>query len=411
MTTGSAARRPCKTRANRDGSARGAIGAWLVTMVIACAAAALVVLGRSSELQTTWGFAGFGVLMAITFGTVGLLISVRVAGNRIGWLFAAIGLGSALQELIAAYVLYGGLVAPGTLPWVAEIAWFETWDWVPVAGVATTFLFLLFPDGRPPSPRWRPVAWLAAGAILAASIFLSIRPGPIDSAEFLDNPLGLNIGELAGPLGGVGFGALVLAVVLSATSMVVRFRRSRLVEREQLKWFASAAVVAGLVFAGLGAIDSANKAFQILTIVALLGLPISAGIAILRYRLFEIDRIISRTLSWALVTGLLGAVFVVLVVGLQALSADITGTNTLAVAGSTLVVAALFQPLRRRIQGAVDRRFNRARYDAQRTTDAFAGQLRNEVDLGKLRAALVDTVEEAVRPVSATVWLRAGSGR
>ena len=148
MTTGSAARQPCKTRANRDGSARGAIGAWLVTMVIACAAAALVVLGRSSELQTTWGFAGFGVLMAITFGTVGLLISVRVAGNRIGWLFAAIGLGSALQELIAAYVLYGGLVAPGTLPWVGEIAWFEAWDWVPVAGIATDR------RGAPSAPGW-----------------------------------------------------------------------------------------------------------------------------------------------------------------------------------------------------------------------------------------------------------------
>jgi hypothetical protein len=141
--------------------------------------------------------------------------------------------------------------------------------------------------------------------------------------------------------------------------------------------------------------------------VASLSLPaIAVGVAILRYHLFEIDRIISRTLSWAVVTGLLGAVFVGLVVGLQALSANVTKSNTLAVAASTLVVAALFQPLRRRVQGAVDRRFNRARYDAQRTTDAFAAQLRDEVDLARLRVALVDTVEEAVRPASASVWLR-----
>ena len=397
-----------RTRANRDGSARGAIGAWLVTLVIACAATALVVLGRSSALRTTWGFAGFGVLMAITFGTIGLLISVRVPGNRIGWLFAAIGLGSALQELIAAYVLYGGLVAPGTLPWVGEIAWFEAWDWVPVVGVATTFLFLLFPDGRPPSPRWRPVAWLAAGAILVASIFLSIQPGPIDSAEFLDNPLGLNVGELAGPLGGVGFGALVLAVVLSVTSMVVRFRRSRLIEREQLKWFASAAVVAGLIFAGLGAIDSANKAFQILTIVALLGLPISAGIAILRYRLYDIDRIISRTIAYALVSAVLVGTYGVLIVVLQAPLAAVTGSDTILVALSTLVIATLFQPVLRRVRRAVDRRFDRRRYDADWTASAFADRMRNEVDIDRVTSDLYGTTVATLAPVRIAVWVREG---
>ena len=395
-----------RTRANRDGSARRAIGAWLATLVIACAAAALVVLDRSSELQTTWGFAGFGVLMAITFGTVGLLISVRVRGNRIGWLFAAIGLGSALQELIAAYVRYGGLVAPGSLPWVGQIAWFETWDWVPVAGGATTFLLLLFPDGRPPTPRWRPVAGLAAGAILVASIFLSIQPGPIDSVEFVDNPLGLNIGELAGPLGGTAFGALVLAVVLSAMSMVVRFRRSRLIERQQLKWFASAAVVAGLIFAGLGAVDSGNKAFQILTIVALLGLPISAGIAILRYRLYDIDRIISRTIAYALVSAVLLATYGALIVVLQAPLAAVTGSETILVALSTLVIATLFQPVLRHVRGAVDRRFDRRRYDADRTASAFADRMRNEVDIDRVTADLHGTTVAALAPVRIAVWVR-----
>jgi hypothetical protein len=221
----------------------------------------------------------------------------------------------------------------------------------------------------------------------------------------------VNIGALAGPLGGVGFGALVLAVVLSATSMVVRFRRSRLIEREQLKWFASAAVVAGLVFAGLGAIDSANKAFQILTIVALLGLPISAGIAILRYRLYDIDRIISRTIGWAVVTSVLGAIFAGTIVGLQTILADVTQAQTLSVAASTLVAFVLFQPLRRRVQSVVDHRFNRARYDAERTAAAFAERRRDQVDIAGLRVDLTGTIDSALHPRALGIWIRrSGSG-
>ncbi len=397
-----------RSMAKRGGSATGAFGVWSATAAIGIVAAVLVALGLSSELATTWGFPGFGLLMAITFGTVGLLINVRVPGNRIGWLFAAIGLGSSLQELIAGYVLYGGLVSPGSLPWVREIAWFETWDWVPVAGAATTFLLLLFPDGRLPSPRWRPVGWLAAAAILVASAFLSILPGPIDSAEFLDNPLGLTIGDLAGPLGGVGFGALVLAVVLSAAAMVVRFRRSRLIEREQLKWFASAAVVAGLVFAGLGAVDSTNKAFQIVTIVGLLGLPISAGIAILRYRLYDIDRLISRTITYAMVSGLLLGAYGLLIVVLQGPLAGVTGSDTIPVALSTLVIATLFQPVLRRVRRAVDRQFDRRRYDADRTAAAFSLRMRDEVDINRVTADLRLTTVTALAPMRIAVWVRVG---
>jgi hypothetical protein len=209
------------------------------------------------------------------------------------------------------------------------------------------------------------------------------------------------------------FAALPFALLLAVAAVIVRMRRSVGVERAQLKWFVAANIAVGAFWTlSLAGVARPNPTiFDVLAAGSLSLPPIAVGVAILRYRLFEIDRIISRTLSWAAVTGLLGAVFVGLVVGLQALSADITGTNTLAVAASTLAVAALFQPLRRRIQSAVDRRFNRARYDAQRTTDAFSEQLRNEVDLVRLRAAVVDTVEEAVRPVRATVWLRAGSGR
>ena len=212
--------------------------------------------------------------------------------------------------------------------------------------------------------------------------------------------------------------SLPVAFLLAVAAVIVRFRRSKGIERAQLKWFV-AAIFAVATFLTLGFADggldvglaagTSPTFFDVLAVASLSLPPIAVGVAILRYRLFEIDRIISRTLSWALVTGLLGAAFVGLVVGLQALSTKVTGTNTLAVAASTLVVAAAFQPLRRRVQGQVDRRFNRATYDAQYTTDAFAAKLRDEVDLARLRVALVDTVDEAVRPVSATVWLRSGA--
>ncbi len=396
---------------NRGRPATSAIGVWLGTLAFGVSATVLVVLGLSVKVATAWGFPGFGVLMAVTFGTIGLLISVRVPGNRIGQLFAAIGLGSALQELIAAYVVYGGLVAPGTLPWVQQVAWFETWDWIPIAGAATTFLLLLFPDGRLPAARWRLVAWLSVGAIVVAGVIQSIQPGPIDSAEFIENPLGIAVAEpLIGLLGGIGFSGLVLAVLLSAVSMVVRFRRSRGAERQQLKWFASAAVLAGLVFAGLGAIDSANKGFQILTILGLLGLPVSAGIAILRYRLYEIDRIISRAIAYALVTGLLLAAYGVLIVVLQGPLATVTGSDTILVAVSTLVVATLFQPVLRRVRRAVDRRFDRSRYDAERTAAAFSERLRSEVDLGTVTTDLVNTATATVAPSTFGIWLRATVG-
>ncbi|MEP6638710.1 MAG: hypothetical protein ABJC39_05110, partial [Chloroflexota bacterium] len=353
-------------------------------------------------------FPGFGVLLAITFGSVGVLINVRVPGNRIGWLFAAIGLASALQEFVAGYVIYGGLVAPRSLPWVEAIAWIETWDWVPIAGGAVMFLLLLFPNGALLSERWRPVAWLSVGAIVLASFGLSIQPGPIDSAEFLDNPLGVTaMSDLTGALGGIGLVALMLAVLLSAASMVVRFRRSRGSEREQLKWFASAAVFAGLVFAGLGALDNANKAFQILTIVAFLGLPISAGIAILRYHLYDIDRIVSNTLGYAIISAMLFGVFAVVNLTLQSGLSNFTNGDTLSVAVSTLFAAALFNPARIRVQRAVDHRFHRARYDGDLAAAQFSERMRDELDLEATRRELVATVVEWIQPSAAAVWIRA----
>ena len=192
--------------ANVGRSRAVAIGIWLATLAIAAGAVILVALTLSAEIGPSWGFRGFAVLFAITFGTVGVLINMRVPGNRVGWLFAAIGIAAALQEFIAGYVVYGVVGFPGTLPWATGIAWFESWDWVPGAGAATTLVPLLFPDGRLLSGRWRPVAWLSLASIILVALVLAITPGPISNARFVDNPFGVSAaGDLVRSMTSVGF--------------------------------------------------------------------------------------------------------------------------------------------------------------------------------------------------------------
>ena len=211
---------------------------------------------------------------------------------------------------------------------------------------------------------------------------------------------------------------IALPVFVGAFAAVaVRFRRGTSVERQQIKWLLAVALVVAVAFpiAFIGGVLSTNSLVANVAIyvgfVALIALPMAIGVAILRYRLYEIDRLVSRTIGWAVVTGVLAVVFVVLVVTLQAVLSPLTKENTLAVAASTLIAFALFQPLRRRVQRAVDRRFDRARYDGQRTADTFAERLRNEVDLPTIQASLATTANEAVRPAGSVVWLRPGSAR
>lgn len=389
--------------------------AWLISVA---GAVTLAITAATTPIFGAIGFTPllFGVSMAIvTDASVGAVLTLKRPGNVMGIVlvvaailllttFVGFVAGASLSEQRGKHDIVAGIASL-----LGPVAIFPT---VIVAG---PLVAILFPDGRLPGPRWRwPLGAIGVATAVGTTI-VALRPGPI-GASFADNPFGL--GGFSGsepfwPLGeSLAAAGLPVALVLAVAAVIVRVRRSEGIERAQLKWF----VAANFIFVTLMAIAMSDGPVgpTVVDRVAPWSMslpPIAIGVAILRYRLFEIDRIISRTLSWALVTGLLGAVFVGLVVGLQAVSASVTGTNTLAVAASTLVAAALFQPLRQRVQDGVDRRFNRARYDAQRTTDAFANQLRNEVDLGKLRVALVDTVEDAVRPVSATVWLRSGSGR
>jgi hypothetical protein len=394
--------------------------AWLV----AVAGAMLVFVVRPEHSFTGSGatlvLAGL-VLEIATNASVGAILVLRRPGNVIGLVLmlgaivSAVTLltwvsGAALTEqrgghdfLAGAVSLIGGI------------------GFVPSIFVGGPLLALLFPDGRLPGTRWR---WPVGAIVAAIAVSLTtgvFHPGQIPETVTV-NPFGSSAFSGSEGFWTIGFAlfyaSVPVALILAVAAVIVRFRRSGGIERAQLKWFVAANVAVGtLLMLGFadGGLDvglaegTSPTIFDLLAVASLSFPAIAVGVAILRYRLFEIDRIISRTLSWALVTGLLGALFVGLVVGLQALSANVTTGNTLAVAASTLVVAAVFQPLRRRIQSSVDRRFNRARYDAQRTTDGFAEQLRNEVDLTRLRAALVDTVEDAVRPASASVWLRSGA--
>jgi len=273
--------------------------------------------------------------------------------------------------------------------------------------IAFGWIPLLFPTGRVLSPRWLPVAWGVGIVTVAGAAAAALDPVPLEAGgATFTNPVGVQ--ALEAPIGVINaliLPAMAILGVLSLASLLLRFRRSQGVERQQLRWFllATAMFLASLV----ATFATGVEGLFIVALVAAAGIPIAVGIAILRYRLYDIDRLISRTIGWALVTAVLVAVFVAGVVVFQAILAPITKANTFAVAVSTLMAFGLFQPLRRRVQRAVDRRFDRARYDGQTTTAQFADQIRNEVDLGRLRSALVSTATDAVRPTSSRLWLRA----
>jgi hypothetical protein len=263
------------------------------------------------------------------------------------------------------------------------------------------------PDGRPPSPRWRPVAWLAGAGAAAFVALAAVQPTiELDDGHVVDNPVGVAaVGDPEqGAVGLVLTSALGLLVVAAVVSLVVRFRRSRGEERLQLKWFTYAAALLPVILLGDLLPDAANS---VLFAVGISLLPVAAGVAILRYRLYDIDRLINRALVYGLVTALLGGVYAGLVLLAGQLFGDLGDRPpSWAVAGATLAVAALFQPARRRVQALVDRRFNRARYDAAHTVDAFSARLRDQVDLDTVAAELLGVVDQTVQPASASLWLR-----
>jgi hypothetical protein len=344
------------------------------------------------------------LVVTVAYATVGLLLALRPGGGRMG---AILLVGSAVFAAVPfGYMFAGTMAIRNPLDPVANVLVLLGPALVPLGyALILPVVSLVFPDGRLPSRRWRWPTRAALGAVVAAAILIAFTP-----AEILDilpwNPLAIDalpvwVWALAGPLGGVG---TVLISVLGVAAVVSRYRRGAGVERQQLRWFV-AAVLLAVVPITVSPLGGGPLAF-LLAVFGLLLVPVSVWIAVTRYRLYEIDRLISRGLSWAVISGSLLAVYAGAVLMLQTMLGDVIGGQTVAVAGSTLLAAALFQPLRRRVQTAVDHRFNRARYDAERTTTDFAERLRDEVDIDDLRTALATTASGAVHPSGVAVWLR-----
>jgi len=388
--------------------ARLAWALWALTMLAVAAVAWLDRLLRQAgrpELATTVG-AVPPILAVLSATTVGAVLASRRPRHPVGWLLLGCGLSLGANGVASLYAPYGLLARPGALPGAGYLAQ----SYPATAGMALAFLgfvLLLTPTGSLPSPRWRWWARVAAAAPVVFLLAAALAPRPRESRyEVLDNPFDFH--ALDGALlvtHQVALAVTSLAVLVAGGSLMARFRHAAGVERQQLRWLALAAVLVSLAVVGvLVALAIGSPVLTGWAAGACLAiLPLAIGAAVLRYRLYDVDRIISRTLAYGLLTLLLGLGYAGVVLGLVPLLGQ---GSSLVVAGATLAVAAVFQPLRRRVQRLVDRRFNRRRYDAALTIQAFSTRLRDELDLDTLTGELVAVVEETMQPTSVSLWLR-----
>ncbi len=342
----------------------------------------------------------------MTFPGVGLAIAWMRPANPVGWLFLVVGVAISLAVVATEYA--GRVAFAGeTLPGAELVAWVGGWSWYVAGGIALPLAVMLFPDGHLPGPRWGAVVGLAIVFVVVLITAQAIQPGPLESyGGALQNPFGVS-GPLSDALAALlplGTLALVATGALAIVSLVVRFRRSRSPERQQIKWllYPAAMFVVGLALAAA----TSDTAAWSLALIGLSGFPIGVGIGILRHRLFDIDVVIRRTLIYGALVAILGTVYVALVLALQSALSGFTGGDTLPVALSTLTIAALFGPARARVREAVDRRFYRSRYDSWRTLEHFAGRMRDQVELDQVARSLLDIAGRAVRPASIGVWVR-----
>jgi hypothetical protein len=364
----------------------------------------LVVLGLvygalRSSLLGALALGAPNAILAVSFPVVGALIATHRPRNPIGWLFCTVGAFQGLLIAAEAYSDYALWIAAGTVPGGLLARWVAQWIWAPSVGLLFTFVPLLFPDGRLPSPRWRPLAWLSGLSIVLTCGLYATLLWPL-RAVVDRQPEQLLTGGQAMALN-AAFPLMVLCGLACVGALAVRFHRARGIERQQLKWLLFAAAITVVV------ISLAELVSRLWLLPLVPAIPVAAGVAILRYRLYDIDRIISRTLVYGLLTVLLGVIYggVVLLLG-QVFGGVAGRPPRWAVAGATLAVAALFQPARRRIQAAVDRRFNRRKYDAAKTVEAFSAHLRDEVDLDTLSAELLAVVDQTMQPTRSSLWLR-----
>jgi hypothetical protein len=385
---------------------------FVLTLAAGAASLPLAVLARQAA-GSTLVFHAAVVLLAVVLGGVGLVVARQQPRNPMGWLLLVAGLCFVLATDASFYAILAYRMYPGRLPlgWMAVLLQ-ACWG---LAFISLSGAVLLFPDGRPPSRHWRwpmriylavSAVWLGGAVVVAVVVIVGhrVQIDPSGDLAFTDHPTGA--AALLGTLTELWFAALVVCLVAAVVHQAAGYRRASGVRRQQLKWVASGAMVCVICGVAATLLNNSPEPWQIVSDVLVAGmaaLPASMGVAILRYRLYDIDRIISRTLAYAIVSGLLIGVYA----GLVLLATRILSVHTpgVAVAASTLAVAALFNPLRRQVQLRVDRRFNRARYDADQTIAAFAARLKDAVDLDSVRDDLASVVHQALEPAHVSVWI------
>jgi hypothetical protein len=398
---------------------RLAMSCWVLTLFLTVLTLIFASINTQSESMSNQLDAFTAPLVLFAFATVGALVASRRPENAIGWIFSIVAFLSIFGLLCEGYAIFAVIAYQEPRPWGTVAAWLGYWLSNLSFSLLVSFTLLLFPNGAPPSRRWRPVVWVFAALIALMTVGVMFKPGQMsDLYPSISNPFGIEgaagIFAWFDPLSNLFFLGLV---VVSVASVAVRFRGATGVARQQLKWFTSAGV---LLLAASG-VDILVNQLQlplhdliagVSTDLALAFVPVAVGISILKYRLYDIDVIIRRTLVYGVLTTALLLVYFSSVVLLQALLGSLTGQghNDLVIVVSTLAIAALFTPLRRRIQSAIDRRFYRRKYDAAKTLEAFSATLRDEVDLDRLASQIVMVVEETIQPMHVSLWL-ASPGR
>ncbi len=379
----------------------------MLGVFVASISPAVMLAARNGNLSAD---IGAGVLAFTTYIVVGAVVVARRPENPLGWLFSAVGLLVATGWLAQEYAEYAYVTSPGSLPAGIFAAWYAGWYWFPLIASALVFPLLLFPTGRPPSARWKPVLWLAGLGIAAITVLAMLKPVlDLQNEDYvLHNPIGVPwVGDVEKSLiGNILFVLVLVSLVAAFASLVFRFRVSRGEERQQLKWF----TYGGLLVVVGPLIDLLPDRWQPADFIIILSVavpPIAAGIAILKYRLYDIDIIIRRTLVYGTLTASLALGYFGSIVVLQTLLRPLVGTETqLVTVASTLATVALFNPLRRRIQAVIDRRFYRRKYNAQQTLLAFGERLRDETDLHQLLDDIVGVAQETLQPAHVSLWLR-----
>src|SRR5918998_6564311 len=385
-----------------------------VSLVLTVLGLLFLITSQSHTGAPVYDYWLVNTVIAIGFSTVGAVLPPPPhRHNPVGWLFCTIGLVGGVRLFVAEYAIVTLLAEPGslpsTLPGGETLAWISSWVWVLHLGLFV-FLALLFPDGRPPSSRWRLSVWVIGVVVVAGTVSVALSPETARAFDLINHPLGTEVAtDVINPVQTIVYALGLIA----AASLLVRLRGSNGVEHQQVKWFtyavavlATSATLAYVVSESMG-IVWLDWASSVLVIASVVGLPVAVGIAILRYHLYNIDLIINRTLVYGSLTAVLAGLYFGSIVVLQSLFRALTGGGSqLVVVASTLAIAALFTPSRRRIQGLIDRSFYRGKYDAVKTLEAFSAKLREETDLDALSEDLVGVVKETMQPTHASLWLR-----